>query len=151
VQAATAAVQYQRSACRLSPDALFLRVRLFELLSDFAEILLATGDHAQAGSTAVELSTLAVRDKRGSYSGATILAKCVALAEKDPNLPSAQRTRLVEKYANLAIRLLAEALKRGETDAAKLRQDEVFAGLAGRPAFQELIGISAKGSAPHPR
>jgi tetratricopeptide (TPR) repeat protein len=151
VQAASAAVQYQRTANKLSPNVPYLRRQLFELLSDFAEFLLKTGDHPQAGSVAMELSTLAVRDKRGSYTGAAILAKCLALVKKDPGLSPAQRTVLVEKYANLAIRLLAEALKKGEIDAAKLQQDDAFASLAGRRAFQDLIGVAVKSSGTHPR
>ena len=73
-------------------------------------------------------SWLSPRRRRGRINerAAACLARCAGLAEKDKNLSSADREKLVNDYADRAVALLRQAIAHGFKDADYLRRTADF-------------------------
>jgi tetratricopeptide (TPR) repeat protein len=108
------------------------------------ERLLARGQHASAAAAAEELARLATAGVPDFYNAACLAARCVPLAEKDEELAAEKRREQADTYAARAVALLGEAVKRGFTDAEKVRRDSDLSSLRARPEFQKLVQEMAK-------
>src|SRR5262249_41922002 len=107
------AVHHQQRAFQTNPKdpsyRLFLRLHYGKL----AEVLVELGEHAEAAKTAAELPRLYPDRWRECFAAASFLARCVALARKDPRLSEARRRAVAQTYADQAIALLWEAIQKG--------------------------------------
>jgi serine/threonine-protein kinase len=104
-----------------------------------AQTLIKLGDHARA---AAELRALAKRNEAPAeyrYNLACLTALCSAAAGQDQGLPVAQRQRLVDEYAQDALRLLRDAIARGYQDVEHLKKDADFDSLRTRDEYQRLV------------
>ena len=73
------------------------------------------------------------------YEAACSLARCVAAVEQDKQQPDRQRQEWARTYGDRAVALLEEAMQKGLTDLAGLRQATALAPLRSQPAFQQLL------------
>jgi tetratricopeptide (TPR) repeat protein len=78
-----------------------------------AENLLHQGKHAEAAKLAGKIPDAMPKDANGYQSAALVLARCMALADKDAKLPEADRKAVAQAYADRARELLQEAARRG--------------------------------------
>jgi tetratricopeptide (TPR) repeat protein len=106
-------------------------------------------DHAAAAASAMELPKLYPGLWRAHLTAAALLAPCVAVAEGDTSLPSADaRAATAASYAANAVACVRQAIATGFTDAASLQNDPVFAPLRSHGDFQALISGSDRPAAP---
>jgi tetratricopeptide (TPR) repeat protein/tRNA A-37 threonylcarbamoyl transferase component Bud32 len=149
-----AALPHHQAAIKARPRVgeyrLFLCMNRFGL----AQTFLKEKRHAEAAEAVEQLAAVAeaaateanVKVPVQLMRGAAYLAWCVALAEKDVQLPDARRAELARSYAEQAVATLRLAVKHGYKDAARLKTDPDFAPVRSRPDFQELVAELEKGS-----
>jgi tetratricopeptide (TPR) repeat protein len=101
--------------------------------------LTGLGEHAAAARTAEQLASFGVDPANEAYSAACVLALCVPLAEKDAQLPEAERPRQARAYADRALELLRRAVANGYQDIAHLKKNTELDPLRSRNDFQELL------------
>jgi serine/threonine protein kinase len=104
-----------------------------------AEMLVDLGDHAAAADAAAQFTQTAIDPRGDIYHAACILARCVALAERDTDLSLAQRKEQADAYADRAMDTLRRALQNGYKDAANMKKDSDLDPLRARPDFQRLL------------
>jgi tetratricopeptide (TPR) repeat protein len=77
------------------------------------------------------------------YEAAGVYSLCAAAVPEDSRLPAAERAKLAEQYAVLAVDLLrragADGFFRYPANRARLRQEAAFAPVRSRPDFQKLL------------
>src|SRR5262249_28992938 len=73
------------------------------------------------------------------HRAAWFLAGCSPLAEKDEALTGERRRALAREYANRAVELLRQAVRRGFADLADPRESPGFDALRGRDDFKRLL------------
>jgi serine/threonine protein kinase/tetratricopeptide (TPR) repeat protein len=86
-----------------------------------AEILLLQGKHAEAAKVAGKICDALPKGANGYQSAALVLARCMALADKDSKLPETDRKAVAQAYADRARELMQEAARRGP-DTASARE-----------------------------
>jgi serine/threonine protein kinase len=133
------AVARQQAAIKSQPRNPAYPELLSEHLGRLAGVLIGLEDHVAAVATASKMSAVRPKDKSDAYDAACFVARCIPLAKKDPAASSNKRRELSERYSEQAIALLQEAVKRGYTDASKLRNDAPFETLRTNPTFKLLL------------
>src|SRR5262249_40043990 len=78
-----------------------------------ADALLRLGEHAEAARIARALPNI-LQESKDSYTAATLLARCARVAERDTKLVPADRQARVVEYGRQSLRLLEQALDRGQ-------------------------------------
>ncbi len=73
------------------------------------------------------------------YRGGAFLARCVPLAAADARLDANRRTDLARTYADRAIELLRESLRKGYSGIDALKSDRCFDALRSRGDFRDLL------------
>jgi serine/threonine protein kinase/tetratricopeptide (TPR) repeat protein len=96
-------------------------------------------DHAKVALTADELARLGYEPANDAFVAASIMCRCVKLADKDAQLDENKRRELAQVYANRALALLRQAVESGFTDAAKMRQDPSLEPVRTREEFRKLL------------
>jgi hypothetical protein len=110
------------------------RRRLADHYRNLARTAVRLGEHARAAAAAEELVRHSPDGAADSYNGARFLACCAALAEREPRAgPQAQN------YAERAVQLLWEAMKRGYKVGNDLNDDADFAALRRRDDFKNVV------------
>jgi tetratricopeptide (TPR) repeat protein len=104
-----------------------------------AECLLGLADHARLATTAEELGGLGYDPATDTYNAACYLCRCVALADKDPQLPETRRKELAQNYADRALALLRQAIVRGYEDPAHMKKVPDLQPLRARDDFKKLL------------
>ncbi len=74
-----------------------------------------------------------------AYDAACALALCVPIAEKHDELDSAKRRAAMKYYADLAMDMLRDAVKKGYRDAAHMKKDKDLDPLRDREDFKKLL------------
>ena len=107
------AITHHKTALNASPDHPFYLTWLRADYVLMAETLLSQGDSEKA-SEAAEAAIRVVPDgKESFYYIAAAYARCVPRLEKLPNLDEARRRVLARTYADQAMEMLRQAVKRG--------------------------------------
>jgi tetratricopeptide (TPR) repeat protein len=133
------ALTHQRKALEMNPGSPRYRGLERKALWLLADTQLRLGDHAAAAATAVALARLDGAGAEDACDAACLLARCMPVAEKDAALPAARRQEMAQAYADQAVGLLREAVRRGYHDADRLREDEDLARLRPREDFQQVL------------
>src|SRR5262249_52107250 len=107
--------------------------------SALASTLVRLGEHAAAAAAVEELARCGDKPADDSYKASCFLSLCVALAEKDANLPPPQLKALADTYAARAVQLWREAVAHGNKDVAQMKKDTNLDPLRARPDFQQLL------------
>jgi hypothetical protein len=136
---------HHQAALKASPKnrtyGLFYHNNLYTL----AESHLHLGDHVRLAATAEELARCGYDPANETYRAAADLCHCGALADKDAGLAEAERKELANRYADRALAMLRQAVARGYTNAAHMRQDAALEPLRAREEFQALLaGLEGK-------
>ncbi len=95
--------------------------------------------HADAAQTAAELLDVVPDNADNAFAAAICLALCVRAAEEDSGLPAAEREKVSQKYADQAVAALREAVRRGDRNIARMRNEPDLDPIRQRPEFQELL------------
>jgi serine/threonine protein kinase len=132
------AVMHQQHAWRAKPQ----QARYARFLCDhywaLADTLVRQGVHAEAATVAAKPPSVFPDRWEDHYRGAVVLARCVALAEKDA-LPAEKRTALARAYGERGVELLRQAIENGFSNARSLREDPQLEPLRGRADFKQLL------------
>jgi serine/threonine protein kinase/WD40 repeat protein/tetratricopeptide (TPR) repeat protein len=133
------AIRRQRAALCLRPgDSLFLKLCCLHQ-GQLADLLLRMARHADAAAAAREMSRLAPDDATQLLWTARLLARCVAPAERDPDLDSAARLARARAYRGEAVALVRRAVSRGSSDAAGFLSDPDFDSVRDCDEFRLLL------------
>ncbi|MCI0459099.1 MAG: hypothetical protein L0Z62_19250, partial [Gemmataceae bacterium] len=107
------------------------------------DVLANQKDHAGAARAAREGKSVLRAANPTSWREllvtASVLARCVRMAEEDTTLSGPKREELARAYGDEALVLLREAVGRGYRDARQLRGSVAFGALGPRADFQELV------------
>ena len=110
------AITHQQTALKSNPrNPLYLQY-LRNHQSLLAATLLRLGDHAGASKAAQALSGTRPDNWQDAHEAAGFLVKCVAQAERDKSLESANRKATVRSYVHQGRGLFQEAVRRGSGD-----------------------------------
>jgi serine/threonine-protein kinase len=110
-----------------------------------AEARLGLGEHARAAAAAEEAAASGYDPGNDLAGAARVLARCVALTEKDAQLSENKRRALARGYADRAMVLLRQAVAKGYQDAEGMKKDKALDALRPRADFQELLaGLTRK-------
>jgi hypothetical protein len=102
------------------------------------------GAHDDATKTIGDLVALPPGSGPDRVRAAAFLARCVPLAAADAKLPDVRRAERANAYADRAVELLREAIKRGHRDFESLKTDHDFDVLRSRTDFRGLLAGSTK-------
>jgi hypothetical protein len=75
---------------------------------------------------------------------AYLLARCIPLVEKDPQLSPDERVRKAGEFADQAMTFLQEAQQKNPKSLIGVDTQLAFAPLRGRPDFQKLLSALPK-------
>ena len=138
------AVKRQQAALKLNSGNAVYKQRLASHHLLLAQTLLDVKDYVQAASVVAELVKSAPSTWSDQQRAAACLARCAGLAEKDKNLSSADREKLVNDYADRAVALLRQAIAHGFKDADYLRRTADFEPLRCAQDFKKVAAEVAK-------
>jgi hypothetical protein len=96
-------------------------------------------DHKALAQRARELSKLRPGRADDAYQAACLLARCAAFAAEDSALAEADRAAAARAYADEAVALLRECVRRGFADAERMRSEGDLASLRDRGDFREIL------------
>jgi serine/threonine protein kinase/WD40 repeat protein len=133
------AVRRQRVALALRPKSRVCRDLGCNHLANLAKTLLRLGRHADAADAARELPRLAPDDPAVLLCAARLLARCVALAERNPGFLYPVGLILARVYSAEAIALARAAVAKGLVDVKPLRSDPDFDPVRSRADFRRLL------------
>jgi tetratricopeptide (TPR) repeat protein len=114
------------------------------------DILLRLGKHSEAAGAASRLVALVDTSPNDNYNAACLLARCVQLAREDAKLPTDQRVKLAQSYADRAMAALQKAVAAGYRDAKHMQEDHDLDSLRGRGDFKQLLATLQKAGPPKP-
>jgi tetratricopeptide (TPR) repeat protein/tRNA A-37 threonylcarbamoyl transferase component Bud32 len=140
------AIRHQQAALQYKPQHPQYVEFLCKHYGVLADTLVQLGDHGAAATAAAELANLTARvgDVPGAqgqvyFRAASLLARCVPLAENDPLLSESQQRATTQRYADQAMNWLHQAIAKGHKDAKRLQEIPDLAPLRQRPDFEELL------------
>jgi serine/threonine protein kinase len=133
------AVSHQRFALAAQPANANYRACLRNQYVLLTRTLLQLRDHAEVAKTAVELTKLLPEGWKEYRGAAGNLAYCVALAAHDRKLALEARQRLIQHYADQAMKFLRQAVARGFKEASELQRDFFQQALGARADFRQLL------------
>jgi tetratricopeptide (TPR) repeat protein len=133
----------RRAALALAPgNAAFVKSAA-SVFAELSETLIRLKDHQAASKIAVELASLSGDGGRETLRAGSFLSRCVRLATADPELTDTRRAELAKMYADQAVAMVRESLKKGPHDLEALRKDASFDSVRDRPDFSSLFAGSA--------
>jgi hypothetical protein len=139
------AIAHQREALRANSKNSAYRQEILNSYLGLVDVHLQLEEHAQAAKAIAELRGMTPADWPGLAKAAGLLARCVALAEKDESLTKPKRKELSRSYGDEAMALLRQAIDRGFNDADYLNRADEFKALQSRDDFKKLLAdIQAK-------
>jgi serine/threonine protein kinase/tetratricopeptide (TPR) repeat protein len=130
---------HHQAALKASPGNATYRLFYRNNVRTLAQSQLGQAEHAQLALTAEELVRFGDDPVNDTYLAACFLGRCVMLAGKDAELDEARRKELAEGYANRALELLRQAVKRGYKNAAHMRKNPDLEPLRVREEFNKLL------------
>jgi len=133
------AVRHRGIALKSNPANPTYRNFLANHYLNLTDTLILLGDHEEAAKAAEARPPILMGGWQRHHQAARFLARCVALAEKDPKLPEGQRKEVAQLYAERAVGQLRQAVGNGFNDAKTLKADSAFMPLKGRDDFEQLV------------
>src|SRR5262249_25110709 len=133
------ALAHQRKAIALAPQLVAYRRTLGKHYGTLAEIELAAARPAAAAAAALERGKLRPRDPNEQYLGGADLASAAALVGKGKERLAPEEEAERNRYADLAMAALRQAVAAGFSDRARLEQDRALAPLRAREDFRRLL------------
>jgi hypothetical protein len=133
------AIRRQRAALGRRPGDPVFRERCCLHHALLADVLLRLARHADAAAAAREVPRLAPDDGPLLLRAGRVLARCVAPAERDPDLSPAARSARADEYRREAVTLARRAASRGLPDAARLLADPAFDSVWRCDEFRRLL------------
>ncbi|MFH0945746.1 MAG: protein kinase [Planctomycetota bacterium] len=133
------ALDQQRQAIEINPDAANYRQNLRSYSDFLAETDLRLGDHRGASLAAGALARAFPGDADSLLRAAGLQARCVTAAEEDGSLDDEVRQTLATGYTQSALDLLEAAARIAPLNPAELTGNPAFAPLRDTPGFQALI------------
>jgi tetratricopeptide (TPR) repeat protein len=103
-----------------------------------AATLLDLREHGSAAKAAADLARGPFHAAENTYNAASVLSRCVALAEQDTKLSEARRKEQAKAYADQALAVLRQAIARGYNDIDHLKKDQDLDPLRQREDFKKL-------------
>jgi tetratricopeptide (TPR) repeat protein len=137
------AITARRAALALAPGNTNYRRWLADACANLVETLITERKHEEATTAAAEIASISEDSAGDSLRAASFVARCVPLAAGDLQLAESRRAERAEGYAERAIALLREAVKKGHRDAEAVRNDRGFDSLRARPDFGALLAALA--------
>jgi tRNA A-37 threonylcarbamoyl transferase component Bud32 len=104
-----------------------------------SRILIGLEKHAAAVSTAREYAQEFPDHPADAYNAACFIARCVPLAQQDPNLKPEEQQKTAEEYAGLAMQQLRAAVQAGYSNGRHMKADADLESLWGRQDFRDLL------------
>jgi tetratricopeptide (TPR) repeat protein/predicted Ser/Thr protein kinase len=142
------AITRQQAALKLSPRSRRSRLFLGNHYGTLADVLVREGDHAGAVEAAAKKMAAFSETAENCFNAASLVARCMPLAEKDAGLPEEKRKALVQAYADQAMRYLRDGVAKGNGDLTFLRADPGFEPLRARADYKEVLAeLEAKAKA----
>jgi eukaryotic-like serine/threonine-protein kinase len=139
------AIEHQRAALRANSKNTAYRQEILNSYLGLVDVHLQLEEHAQAAKAIAQLRGITPGDWPGLANAAGLLARCVALAEKDESLPKIKRQELARSYGDEAIALLRHAVDRGYKDLDYLKKTDEFKSVRDRDDFKKLLAeVEAK-------
>jgi tetratricopeptide (TPR) repeat protein len=132
------AYELQRQVVESQPSNPSYQLEFWTLGEGLARSVIELGNHARGMEVIEELSRTPGANNQQLVSTARLTARCLALARSDIHLTPSQREQLVTHYAHQGLHLLRQALKQGDKDAGKLKNDPALEPLRSVPEFEEL-------------
>jgi hypothetical protein len=130
-------VEQHRATFARAPQVAAYRYYLSGADAVLAKIALEMGYAGEAVAAALERQKLWPGDPVQLYAAAAELARAAEVRVEDGEADG-------EKTAALALAALREAVAAGFRDGPRLRKDPAFAGLRGRPDFEDILtGLTA--------
>jgi serine/threonine-protein kinase len=134
------AITRQQDLVRAAPADAAAAAKLLEYRLDLLFMLVETGDHAAAVSETNGLDSLKTPSAgRDNQQIAGLLARCVALVQKDGKLSEAHRQELARNYGDRAMAFLRRTREAGFTDVNALKNSRDFDPLRSREDFQQML------------
>ncbi len=133
------ALSSRRAALALAPGNANYRDWLTRACAELAETLITLRKHEEASAMAAEVASSSKDSGRNTLRTASFVARCVPLALADLQLSQTRRAERAESYAERAMELLREAVKKGHRDANAIHKDRGFDSLRARPGFGTLL------------
>jgi tetratricopeptide (TPR) repeat protein len=135
------AIEHLRAALKPNPEHAVYRQILRHQYQNLAEVLVQSGEHMAAAEAARALPSVLGASSQESYFAACFLARCVPLAGNDSRCTVAERKALTQQYADRALDLLHDAVRKGFADREALQKQsgEILRPLAERADFRELL------------
>jgi serine/threonine-protein kinase len=134
------ACESQQAALKNSPQHATCRASLSNHLKSLAETELKLRRHADAAARAAAYARLLPDRPADVYAAAGVLARCIPLAEQDPQLPEAKQQELARAYGDRAVPLLREVLQKGYKSPGHLPNDPNLEALWFEDRFVRLAG-----------
>jgi serine/threonine protein kinase/WD40 repeat protein/tetratricopeptide (TPR) repeat protein len=133
------AFRRQGAALALRPKDSVFRFLCCNHQANRAITLLRRARPAAAAAAALELPRLAPDDPAVLFRAASLLARCVPLAERDPGLPWGLGPVLAEACRGEAVARARRAVARGLADAARQLSESDFKPVRDCPEFRRLL------------
>jgi tetratricopeptide (TPR) repeat protein len=138
-------IVHRRTLVALAPSSADSLEREHDAYSDLIETLILLRAHDEAATAINDLVAHAKTSGPDRVRAGSLLARCAPLAANDTRLSDSQRAQQARAYADRAIELLREAIKRGHRDLGALKTDPGFDALRSRADFRELLASSQPG------
>jgi serine/threonine-protein kinase len=133
------ALPHCEAVLQTNPRHPFYRTVARDVAENSAEAFVQLRNHAEAARAAHRLGQTAVEPPKDFSNAARFLCRCVALVEKDTNLPDARRQELARQYGDRALAMLRQAVAKGYKDLAGMQKDKDLEPLRSRQDFQKLL------------
>jgi tRNA A-37 threonylcarbamoyl transferase component Bud32 len=107
--------------------------------ANLASTLVGIERHAEAVRAAREYARAFPAQPQDAYDAACLIARCVPLAERDPQLSTEERQKTADEYGRLAVQQLRAAVQAGYRDVKHIQADRDLDPLRGRQDFRDLL------------
>jgi serine/threonine protein kinase len=133
------AIRHEQAALKIDPRDATARQYLRNHYWQLAHDLIGAGHPRQAVEMALELPRIYPQGWEEYHRAAGLLARCIPLAEKHPQLPEGGRQDLARTCGDRAVGLLRQAVANGYARADDLRKAAAFEPLGSREDFRKLL------------
>jgi serine/threonine protein kinase len=133
------AIRHEQAALKINPKDAAARRYLRNHYWQLAHDLIEAGHPRQAVQVALELPRIYPQGWEEYHRAAGLLARCVPLAQKHPQLPEGERQDLARACGDRAVGLLRQAVANGYAGAGDLRKAAAFEALGPREDFRKLL------------
>jgi serine/threonine protein kinase len=143
------ALSSKRAGLVLAPRSSYHIEAVIDTHVDLIETLIRLREHPAAAKAISEVISFSPDSGPQCFRAGSFLARCVPLAAADTRLTDGRRNELAKTYAERAVELLRQSLRKGYRGVEDLKSDRSFDVLRSRVDFRELL--AEPGNPPAPR